>query len=72
MTTDTKRNIRRRKHYHMLKLAGYDREIATKLKDHKYEVVVKLCSLKRDAMKSVDAIDGKVQSEMERIMGKSK
>ena len=66
--TDIKRNERRRKHYQMLKEAGYDRETATKFKDYDYDTVMELCRIKREAMLSVHEVDKRVQARMESVL----
>ena len=70
---DIKRNERRRKHYSLLRSAGYDRETATKLKDYDLKTVQEMCKIKREAMTSVHDIDKVVQKRMEAILtGKRK
>ncbi len=66
--SDIKRNERRRKHYQMLKEAGYDRTTATKLKDYDLFTVEQMCKIKHEAVRSVDDIDRKVQEEMQRVL----
>ena len=66
--SNTKRNLRRKKHYTLLINAGYDSKMATKLKDYSTATVIELCKIKKEAQSSVDVIDQKVQTEIERLL----
>ena len=71
--SDIKRNERRRKHYQMLREAGYNRETATKFKDYDLDTVTELCRIKHEAMLSVHEVDKRVQARMESVLlGKRK
>lgn len=66
--SDIKRNERRRKHYKMLREAGYDRETATKLKDYDLNTVEEMCRIKKEAMQNVEEIDLQVNEKMKSIL----
>lgn len=66
--SDIKRNARRRKHYWMLKTAGYDRETATKYKDYDFHTVSALCKIKIEAMENVNEIDKDVSTQITSIL----
>jgi len=66
---NTKRNLRRTKHYALLVQAGYDSKFATKLKDYNSSTIIELCKIKRTAQLSLDEIDQNVQLEIERVLG---
>ena len=71
--SDIKRNERRKKHYQMLREAGYDREHATRLKDYTLQTVEALCKVMREAKQDVNHIDQKIAHQVKAIIrGKRK
>ena len=71
--SDIKRNERRKKHYQMLRDAGYDRETATRLKDYNLKTVESMCKVMLDAKQDVNQIDQHVAEQVKTILrGKRK
>jgi len=71
--SDIKRNERRKKHYQMLRDAGYDRETATRLKDYNLKTVESVCKVMLDAKQDVNQIDQQVAEHVKTILrGKRK